>query len=126
MEICFNNKFYRIYKMEFENNSISYKIECKSRSLNSQDKSIVLDKSYETIWDYLECTRVFSFSKRYGKIARRWFNRELRPILVSLGFTYIDDLYSGKLNKKFLNKLDTLNHTINENPYEFKSLEEEL
>ena len=126
MEICFNNKFYRIYKMEFENDSISYRIECKSRSLNSQDKSIVLDKSYETIWDYLDCIRVFSFSKRYGKIARRWFNKELRPILVSLGFKYIDDLYSGKLNKKFLNKLDTLNRTIDENPYEFKELEEEL
>lgn len=99
--LIFNNKKFKInidiIREDINDQYISYEIIYKKSSGPWESKIGVIDTSRtESFDDYLECTRLFLKNRRFGKIARRWFNRELKPLFESYGFN-INDLYSGKI-----------------------------
>ena len=56
----------------------------------------VIDDCGESINDYLDTIQIFNRNKRFGKIARRWFNRNIIPQMNLFGYTNLSKRYYYK------------------------------
>jgi hypothetical protein len=91
-DLVFKNKNYTIYLNNKGEGSFSYSIYYRS-GRNHGYSSGVIDESEESIDDYLESMHLFSKRIKSGKQARRWLNKELRPLFKKYGYN-VDTFYS--------------------------------